>query len=90
MSGITAEEIKSSLEQNLHGKIEAVTVYRGQALVTRLVDVPGPAGLKEIIVGELPGEAEYNLYYWYYATLGTYQLQGVHWQRWNEAMFERS
>ena len=27
-----------------------------------------------------------NLYYWYYGTLGMYQLQGDHWQRWNEAL----
>ncbi|MCC6675789.1 MAG: mucoidy inhibitor MuiA family protein [Phycisphaerales bacterium] len=36
------------------GAIEAVTVYRGQALVTRVVEVPGPAGLREIIVTDLP------------------------------------
>jgi len=36
------------------GKIDSVTVYRGEALVTRLVDVPGPAGLKELVVTDLP------------------------------------
>ncbi|HEX4124705.1 MAG TPA: mucoidy inhibitor MuiA family protein [Tepidisphaeraceae bacterium] len=36
------------------GKIDAVTVYRGQALVTRRVDVPGPVGLKEVVVTGLP------------------------------------
>jgi hypothetical protein len=36
------------------GTIDEVTVYRGQALVTRLVDVPGPAGSREIVVGGLP------------------------------------
>jgi hypothetical protein len=36
------------------GKIDAVTVYRGQALVTRLVEVPGPAGLREVVVSGLP------------------------------------
>ena len=35
------------------GKVEAVTVYRGQALVTRVVDLPG-AGVSEVIVSELP------------------------------------
>ncbi len=40
----------------------------------------------EYLVGELPGEGVCNLYYWYYATLGMYQLQGNHWQRWNEAL----
>jgi hypothetical protein len=36
------------------GKIDAVTVYRGQALVTRVVDVPGPGGLRDIVVTGLP------------------------------------
>ena len=27
-----------------------------------------------------------NLYYWYYGTMATYQLQGEHWKRWNEAL----
>jgi hypothetical protein len=37
-----------------HGTLDTVTVYRGQALVTRLVDVPGPAGLREVIITDLP------------------------------------
>jgi len=36
------------------GKVDAVTVYRGQALVTRLVEVPGPPGLREVVVTGLP------------------------------------
>src|SRR4051812_16233351 len=40
------------------GTIEAVTVYRGQALVTRLVDVPGPAGAKEVLVTNLPDQVQ--------------------------------
>lgn len=36
------------------GKVDAVTVYRGQALVTRLVDIVGPAGLREVVVTDLP------------------------------------
>ncbi len=36
------------------GRVDAVTVYRGQAYVTRAVEVPGPAGLREVIVGDLP------------------------------------
>src|SRR5262249_38048039 len=39
-----------------HGVIDAITIYRGQALVTRLIDVPGPAGLKEIVVTDLPDQ----------------------------------
>ncbi|MFT3787067.1 MAG: mucoidy inhibitor MuiA family protein [Tepidisphaeraceae bacterium] len=37
------------------GKIDAVTVYRGQAMVTRVIDVPGQHGLTELVVGDLPG-----------------------------------
>jgi hypothetical protein len=40
----------------------------------------------DYLLGELPGDGVYNLYYWYYATLGMYQLQGIHWQRWNDAL----
>ena len=38
----------------LKGRLDEVTVYRGQALVTRLVEIPGPAGLREMVVTELP------------------------------------
>lgn len=40
----------------------------------------------DFLMTELPGQGLSNLYYWYYATLGAYQLQGEHWQRWNEAL----
>lgn len=36
------------------GRVSEVTVYQGQALVTRAVDVPGAAGLHEIVVTDLP------------------------------------
>lgn len=36
------------------GRIDAVTVYRGQALVTRVIDVAGPTGLREVVVTNLP------------------------------------
>jgi hypothetical protein len=38
------------------------------------------------LLGELPGAAQPNFYYWYYGTLGMYQLQGDHWRRWNNAL----
>jgi hypothetical protein len=45
----------SALAQTeMKGKIDAVTVYRGQALVTRVIDVGGGGGLKEIVVTDLP------------------------------------
>ena len=40
----------------------------------------------DYLLGELPGEGENNLYYWYYGTLAMCQLQGVRWQRWNDAL----
>jgi hypothetical protein len=47
-----------------------------------------PAGdeAAEFVVQELPGSQKVNLYYWYYATMGMYQLQGTQWDRWNQAM----
>jgi uncharacterized protein (TIGR02231 family) len=36
------------------GRIESVTLYRGQALVTRVVSIDAPAGPTQIVVGELP------------------------------------
>ena len=46
------------------GKIDSVTVYRGQALVTRLVDVTAPAGQVDVVVTDLPdrviGRGEYG------------------------------
>jgi len=38
----------------LPGRLDSVTVYRGQALVARLVDVPAPGGLREVVVTDLP------------------------------------
>lgn len=40
----------------------------------------------DYLLGELPGESRPNFYYWYYGTLATYQLQGEHWRRWNDAI----
>lgn len=42
----------------------------------------------DFLLGELPGQAPANHYYWYYATLAMYQLQGAHWQQWNAALQE--
>ncbi|MDX1946330.1 MAG: prenyltransferase/squalene oxidase repeat-containing protein, partial [Pirellulaceae bacterium] len=38
------------------------------------------------VITELPGEGDDNVYYWYYGTLGMFQLQGNHWKQWNEAL----
>ncbi len=38
------------------------------------------------LLQEPPGAGLTNVYYWYYATLGMYQLQGDGWHRWNETL----
>ncbi len=40
----------------------------------------------EHLLLEMPGRGEANLYYWYYGTLGMYQLQGAYWRQWNEQL----
>jgi hypothetical protein len=48
-----------------------------------------PAGDEagDFLLSELPAaRGQTNLYYWYYATLGMYQLQGKYWQAWNQAV----
>ncbi len=42
----------------VEGKVESVTVYRGQALVTRLADLVGPAGLREVVITNLPDHVQ--------------------------------
>ena len=41
-------------QTEMKGKIDAVTVYRGQAVVTRVIDIGAGSGLKEIVVTDLP------------------------------------
>jgi hypothetical protein len=62
-----------------------------EALVCRqflgILDRPESLGeTSDFLLQELPGVSHTNLYYWYYATLAMYQLQGNSWQRWNEAL----
>lgn len=38
------------------------------------------------ILSDVPGRGVNNFYYWYYATLGMFQLQGQHWERWKNAL----
>lgn len=62
-----------------------------EALVCRqfmgIVDSPQTQSeASSYVLQELPGTGRTNHYYWYYATLGMYQLQGDPWRRWNEAL----
>ena len=51
-------EGEGSPGETLTGEITAVTVYRGEALVTRTVPVEGPAGEREVVVSDLPARLE--------------------------------
>ncbi|HEY4330009.1 MAG TPA: mucoidy inhibitor MuiA family protein, partial [Phycisphaerae bacterium] len=51
-SGTTAAV--SPGEIAVKGRVDAVTVYRGQALVTRVVEMPAGQGLGEYVVSDLP------------------------------------
>ena len=47
---------------------------------------PASSEASDFLLGNLPGQGPPNFYYWYYATLATFQLQGRHWDRWNDAV----
>jgi hypothetical protein len=43
----------------------------------------------ELLMRETPQSGEINLYYWYYATIALFQLQGPEWEVWNQHLQER-
>ena len=49
-------------------------------------DNPAANEAGDYLLGALPSKDQVNLYYWYYGTLGMYQLQGDYWRQWNEAL----
>lgn len=51
---LTAVDDASIATSETRGRLDAVTVYRGQALVTRAIEAPGPQGLREIVITDLP------------------------------------
>ncbi|XOV74539.1 MAG: DUF4140 domain-containing protein [Phycisphaerales bacterium] len=50
----TWADAASRAEHRLSGEIEAVTVYRGQALVTRSLNLDFAPGIHEVVVSDLP------------------------------------
>jgi hypothetical protein len=70
---------------------QATRPMTAEALVCRQFlgmtrDNPAANEAGDYLLGALPGGDQVNLYYWYYGTLGMYQLQGEHWRQWNEAL----
>ena len=44
------------------------------------------AGAAQLLRRSLPADNHINFYYWYYGSLGLFQLGGEPWQRWNAAL----
>ncbi len=98
----TREGIKRFLKSVSSGRNGGLAYYQpsrpiasrsmtAEALVCRqfLGIVDSPQTLSEassFVLQEPPGTGRTNHYYWYYATLGLYQMQGEPWRRWNEAL----
>ena len=51
---ITAGPVLAAADENVSGSVTDVTLYDGQALVTRSISVDGPQGSVEVVVGDLP------------------------------------
>lgn len=79
----------------------ATAAMTAEALASRLLlGFPvTPAAAEEgqqMLLSNLPGHGEENLYYWYYASIAMYQLRGdgtasdpaleTNWNRWNDAL----
>jgi len=85
-----------------HGKHGGLASYRAGEQANRVMTAealfcrqllgmtrsnPASEEAGDYVLQELPGQGEQmNLYYWYYATLAMYQLQGKYWDAWNEAL----
>jgi hypothetical protein len=79
---------------------QATPAMTSEAMASRLLlGMPvSPAAAEEaqrMLLNNLPGASEENVYYWYYATLAMYQLRGDGddagiqaraWTKWNEAL----
>ena len=70
---------------------QASRTMTAEALVCRLflgqkIESSRVAEARRFLEQELPGDGQVNLYYWYYASLSLFQLQGKSWNEWNEAL----
>ncbi len=51
---LTLSSAAIAADENVSGQVTSVTLYDGQALVTRTIPVAGPAGTIEVVIGNLP------------------------------------
>ncbi len=84
-----------------HGKHGGLASYRAGEQANRVMTAealfcrqllgmtranPASEEAGDYVLEEPPGRGPMNLYYWYYATLAMYQLQGEYWETWNESL----
>ncbi len=82
--GLAAYRVKQRQEPVTHSMTAEALVCR-QFLGVPSSD-PACREAGDFLLGRLPGQGDDNLYYWYYGTLGMYQLQGTYWRQWEPAM----
>ncbi len=57
---VTSFAVHPLRAENINGRVTAVTLYRGQAQVTRAIPIDGEAGSMEVVVGNLPEQVVPN------------------------------
>ncbi|MCL4203252.1 MAG: squalene--hopene cyclase [Pirellulaceae bacterium] len=100
----TQQGMRRFLDSTSTGRFGGLAAYRphgpptatmtAEALFCRLfMDAPRSSAATreavELLMQETPRSGEINLYYWYYATIALFQLQGPEWEVWNQHLQQR-